>query len=144
MINGFDAKGLLVVMLAVAGKSPVYRELLTPEYIDAMFVPAARRGRVEVFSTRGRPVAFFTHIRPMRMTASDQLFTEREWEEQGPLLWIADVASMPNVSGLFLGKAIRARVLKRGLAKPGERCIFNRRHGRLGWFTARPPRGREV
>ena len=128
-------KNKLEVMIEIAATNPVYREAVTPRYLQNMFMPAARLGQV-VFLDMDPGLAFFSFLRPAKPVLNTDDFTADIWEQEGPLLWIGDVVCTPDVNAIKLGKAIRYWVTALDLAEKGEKCVFWR-PDRIGHFTAR-------
>lgn len=132
-----QAEVVLKRMLAIANRTKLYRERMDYDYAEHYFIPAARFGRVEFMRLSGGE-AFFTWMRPRIPVLLDAHPKINDWAvDNGPFLWIMDVCSDPDINGIALGKAIRARVAHKQLAEPGERVIWWRETGRLGHFIAR-------
>lgn len=60
-----------------------------------------------------------------------------DWLEDGPLLWLVDVAAVPGMSGTWVGRQVSRLLCARGAARPGERVAFLRHGRRIGWAVAR-------
>lgn len=122
-------------MLDIAKANPVYfKGIDFDNWAIKVLGEAARNGKyVLLADPMGRP-AFFTYLRPRWPLRSDEYPGGDQWKEEGPVLWIGDVCCHPKTSGQWMGKVIRLHVKKRGLAKPGERCVYWR-STRFGWFV---------
>lgn len=61
-----------------------------------------------------------------------------DWFDDGPILWLVDVAAEPGVSGVEVGRRINEYMVGHGIIQDGECAAFRRHQGRrVGWAVAR-------
>lgn len=125
------------LMATIALESPVYQRVLTDRYLDLCFRPAVIHSRVDFMCLPNGATAFFTHVRPRQPLQFQCAPDPEDWTARGPVMWIVDACCTRDTDAREFGRAMVRRARERGLASAGEKVLFWRTTGKLGWSTMR-------
>lgn len=120
-------------MKRILDTQPEFYSAQPPDYIEAAIIPALEAGKLVVTCEKR---SFFTVARPVHLPSGPA--RPEVFMEDGPLLWIVDLVSMPCLPWMSAGLAMRRAIVHKGLAQDGEVVAFWRhRTRRYNHFIAR-------